>query len=113
MLPKLNSLSQIYLKTLVVSFDIICANLPYIPAEDITSLDFDVHHYEPKLALSGGKGGLEIYERFFSEVADYINEHGIILCEIGINQGEEIKKIVKKYLPKAKCNILLDLAGNR
>jgi release factor glutamine methyltransferase len=91
-------------------YDMICANLPYIPTEDIASLDFDVHHYEPKVALDGGIGGLEIYENFFKEVGNYLNDEGVIICEIGLNQGREIRTIVKKYLPAAKCSISKDLA---
>lgn len=97
-------------KNISDKYDIICANLPYIPTEDMASLDFDVHHYEPKVALDGGIGGLEIYDRFFREVGNYLNDEGIIICEIGLSQGMEIRKIVKKYLPGAKCTISKDLA---
>lgn len=92
-------------------FDIITANLPYIPSEDMASLAVDVHHYEPKLALDGGEGGLVIYEKFLSQISDYIKSGGKIFCEIGINQGEPFKKLVKKYLPSARVKILGDLAG--
>lgn len=91
-------------------YDMICANLPYIPTEDIASLDFDVHHYEPKIALDGGSGGLEIYDRFFREVESHLNDKGIIICEIGLDQGKEIQRLVKKYLPGARCKISRDLA---
>jgi len=92
-------------------FDIITANLPYIPSEDMGSLAMEVHHYEPKIALDGGKGGLEIYDRFLSEVGDYLKPGGSIFCEIGINQGEGFKKLVKKHLPSARVEILGDFAG--
>lgn len=92
-------------------FDIVVANLPYIPSEDMGTLAFDVHHFEPKLALDGGKGGLEIYERFISQVGDYLRPNGRIFCEIGINQGEAFGKMVRKYLPRAKVQIMGDLAG--
>lgn len=93
------------------TFDLVVANLPYIPSEDLASLAVDVHHYEPKLALDGGRGGLEIYERFLSRIGDYIKPGGTIFCEIGINQGESFKKLAKKYLPDASVKILGDLAG--
>lgn len=93
------------------TYDLICANLPYIPTEDLGSLAMDVHHFEPRLALDGGKGGLEIYEKFLSQVGQHINPGGKIFCEIGINQGEPFKKLVKRYLPDAQTKILGDLAG--
>lgn len=92
-------------------FDIITANLPYIPSEDMDTLAIDVHHYEPKLALDGGPGGLETYERFLSKVGGYLKPESMIFCEIGINQGEGFKRLVKKHLPFARVEILGDLAG--
>jgi release factor glutamine methyltransferase len=98
-------------KLIAGKFDIIVSNLPYIPSEDMDTLAMDVHHYEPKLALDGGPGGLEIYERFLSRVGNYLKPEGMIFCEIGINQGEGFKRLVKKHLPSARVEILGDLAG--
>jgi release factor glutamine methyltransferase len=38
-------------------FDLICANLPYIPSEKLTNLE--VVRHEPRLALDGGPQGLD------------------------------------------------------
>lgn len=92
-------------------FDFIVANLPYIPHEDISTLAFDLIHYEPRVALDGGIGGLEIYERFFREVSKYLNSGGKVFCEIGYDQGEKIKKILTKIMPQAKITILGDYAN--
>ena len=92
-------------------YDIIVSNLPYIPSEDMSGLALEVHHYEPKLALNGGKGGLEIYERFIAKVGGYLKPNSMIYCEIGINQGDDFKKLVGKYHPNSKVKILGDLAG--
>ena len=42
-------------------YDIIISNPPYIKKSDLLSLDKDVKFYEPKIALSGGFSGLEIF----------------------------------------------------
>jgi release factor glutamine methyltransferase len=91
-------------------YDVICANLPYIPKEDMDSLSLDIHHYEPRLALDGGKKGLEIYENFLRQAEEHLENKGKMFCEIGIGQGDEFKKMVRKYLPKRKCIIKGDLA---
>ncbi|MDD3679190.1 MAG: peptide chain release factor N(5)-glutamine methyltransferase [Patescibacteria group bacterium] len=91
-------------------FDIICANLPYIPSEEIGLLPVEVCCYEPHLALDGGSKGLEIYEKFLSGVGKYLKPEGFVFCEIGINQGKKIKKMIKKYLPGFRCIIKRDLA---
>lgn len=89
-------------------FDIVVANLPYIPHEEMSSLALDIHHWEPRIALDGGKEGLDIYEKLLSQVGDYLNENAMMFFEIGIEQGEKIEKLVKKYLPKAKVKIQKD-----
>lgn len=89
-------------------FDIIVANLPYIPHEEISSLALDIHHWEPRLALDGGKDGLEIYEKLISQAKDHLSVNAMMFFEIGIEQGEKLKKLVKEYLPDAKVKIKKD-----
>ena len=88
---------------------IIVANLPYIPHEDMETLQFDVLHHEPREALDGGREGLEIYERLISQMKDR-NFTGRAFFEIGIGQGEKLRKIVKGCFPKAEVKIKKDLA---
>lgn len=89
-------------------FDIITANLPYIPTEDLGGLALEVHHYEPRLALDGGEGGLVLYDEFLKAIPVHLKEGGSVLCEIGKGQGDNFCNLVKKYLPKATCQIQKD-----
>ena len=89
-------------------FDIIVANLPYIPHEDLDSLALDIHHWEPRVALDGGKEGLEIYERLIKQAKDYLNENYQMFFEIGIGQGKGIRKLIAEYLPEASVEIKKD-----
>ena len=92
-------------------FDIITANLPYIPHEDLPGLTVEIYHYEPRVALDGGDGGLVLYEEFVRELPKYLEEKGMAFCEIGKDQGKLFTNIVQKYIPNTKCTILQDLAG--
>jgi release factor glutamine methyltransferase len=92
-------------------FDVITANLPYVPHEEMSSLAFDITHHEPRLALDGGREGLEVYERFFNELPFFLNENSLVYCEIGKDQGENIKKMVEKLLPEASITILSDYSS--
>jgi release factor glutamine methyltransferase len=85
--------------------------LPYIPHEDLPGLTVEIYHYEPRVALDGGDGGLVIYEEFVKILPKYLKPKGMVFCEIGKDQGNLFTKIVQKYLPNTKCNILQDLAG--
>jgi release factor glutamine methyltransferase len=92
-------------------FDVICANLPYIPTEEMASLSMDVHHYEPRIALEGGPGGLVIYKEFLKMAPSFINKGGFLACEIGAGQGREFADLVEQYFLGASCKIRSDLAN--
>ena len=51
-----------------VDYDIIVANLPYIPTETLSSLESEVVDYEPLLALDGGIDGLLYINRLINEI---------------------------------------------
>ena len=89
-------------------FDLVVANLPYVPHEDMATLAFDLTHYEPRVALDGGILGLEVYKRFIEELPNYLNPGAKVFMEIGYDQGRYIEDFVHKYLPKAKVETLGD-----
>ncbi len=77
-------------------FGIVLANLPYVPAEQWASLMRDVRAYEPRLALDGGAGGTEVYERMLQELPRYLQKDGRVLCEIdGDRQAGAMKVIME------------------
>jgi release factor glutamine methyltransferase len=81
-----------------VLFDLIVANLPYIPSSQWPRLMADVRDFEPKLALLGGEEGVEIYRRFLPDAVSFLKKDGHLLCEIG---GEEQAIIVARLLSGA------------
>jgi release factor glutamine methyltransferase len=91
-------------------FDLIVANLPYVPHDDMSNLSPDLTHYEPHIALDGGPEGMEIYKRFFEEVGKYIYPGGKIFCEIGYNQGGKVQKILDISMPRTDVTVLGDYA---
>ncbi len=76
-------------------FDIICANLPYVPQTIQKRLKSDIH-FEPALALYGGEDGLDHYRIFFKQVANYLKPHGLVYCESDPWQYSELAKLAKK-----------------
>ncbi len=75
------------------SYDIICANPPYVPTAEIEELEPEVRDHDPLLALDGGADGLDFYRRFAKEASAHLNDGGEILLEIGCEQGEAVMKI--------------------
>ena len=72
-----------------VSFDLITANLPYIPAAEIAGLSREVLH-DPILALDGGPGGLDLIVRLAPLALERLTPGGHLLLEIGIDQSEAV-----------------------
>ena len=54
-------------------FDLVVANLPYIPASRLRELPHEVHNHEPSIALDGGADGLSVYRRVFSELSSLLD----------------------------------------
>jgi len=100
------------LKTINIDekYDVLVSNPPYIETDVIETLDVCVKDYEPRLALDGGNDGLLFYRKIIKDANKYIKPKGLLLFEIGYNQGDEIKKLLQKDF----CNIkiLKDLSGN-
>ena len=90
-------------------YDLIISNPPYISYDD--KIDDIVKNNEPHIALYAKKDGLEFYEIILKQVNNYINKPGIIAFEIGMNQGEKIKKLAKKYLNTDNIKIEKDLTN--
>ena len=92
-------------------YDIIISNPPYIKTEDIYSLDEYVKK-EPLIALDGGIDGLAIYRKILKEAKEHLNDNGIIIFEIGYDELEDIKSIVKMYKEYNYIKCVKDLGGN-
>ncbi len=76
-------------------FDVIISNPPYIPTADIESLQREVRDYEPRLALDGGKDGLDIYRRIAADASKYLNRGGILIMEVGAGEAQDVIKMFK------------------
>ena len=74
------------------SFDLIVANLPYVPETDREHLAPELSH-DPDLALFGGKDGLDIIKVFIHESKNHINNDAIIALEIGIHQSTQVEQL--------------------
>jgi len=73
-------------------YDYIISNPPYIKDSELFSLDKDVKLNEPKLALSGGSSGLEIFFKIINKCRVLLKNNGKLFLEIGHKQGKELSK---------------------
>lgn len=90
-------------------FDLVTANLPYIPGEKLVQLP--ALRYEPQLALDGGASGLEVIRRLVKDLPRVMAPGGIVLLEIENEQGQIALDLIKNELPQTQVNLFKDLAG--
>jgi release factor glutamine methyltransferase len=90
-------------------FDLVLANLPYIPSSELGSLS--VSEREPGTALDGGKDGLELLRRILDQLRHTLSAAGAALLEIGAGQGPLARAAASSALPDAAVKVISDLAG--
>jgi release factor glutamine methyltransferase len=74
-------------------FDLMVANLPYIPSGDIAGLSADVRS-EPHLALDGGADGLQLVRRLVAMAPALLGPTGCLALEIGAGQADATAEIL-------------------
>lgn len=90
-------------------FDLITANLPYIPSAEIPALSREVRR-DPLLALDGGPDGLDLVRRFVEAAPAFLEAEGAIALELGQGQADMVCATLQERGWRA-VEALPDLAG--
>ena len=93
-----------------IAFDVIVSNPPYIPDGLRGQLQREVER-EPALALFGGADGLEFYRRIIAEAPDHLKKNGVLMMEIGYDQKDAVKELLRESGRFEKIVGLTDLTG--
>jgi release factor glutamine methyltransferase len=70
-------------------YDLVCANLPYIPTRELSSLPPDIRLYEPLAALDGGPDGLESIRTLLGQLPR-LSGYGALVLEVGRAQAPAV-----------------------
>ena len=92
--------------------DMILANLPYVPRPEQHRMMPEVGQYEPAEALFSGQAGLDHLRSLLSQAPDYLNPSGVILLEIGCDQGLVVPEMARSHFPNATIHVFKDLSGH-
>ena len=92
-------------------FDLILANLPYIPSGDMDGLPVAAS-FEPRVALDGGPDGLDLVRRLLAALPKALAPSGTALLEIGFDQGPAVEAEVARLSRAWTCRIQADLSGH-
>ena len=84
------------------------SNPPYIPQGDLSSLQREVQ-FEPRLALDGGRDGLDVYRRIAQEAGAHMNAGGAIYLEVGAGQADAVLALLREHLSCVTSGALQDL----
>ena len=104
------ALSDVFARLKTEKFDLIVSNPPYIPLEQIPSLQPEVRDFEPLPALTDGKNGLSIIERIALDAPKFLKPNGILLMEIGYTQAQQVSRLFSPEIWQ-QFEILPDLQG--
>lgn len=91
-------------------FDCIVCNPPYIPTQDIETLDVSVRDYEPHMALDGGEDGLEFYRAISENWREALHPGARLYFEVGIGQADSVLRIMRRQ-GFGELEIVPDTAG--
>lgn len=80
------------------TFDLIAANLPYIPEGDRDSLPPNVRGFEPDEALFGGADGLDVVARALEQAPAYLNPAGRVFFELDPCNADRAFELASKHL---------------
>jgi release factor glutamine methyltransferase len=91
-------------------FELVLANLPYIPTADVPGLPVAAS-FEPRLALDGGPDGLVVIGRLLERLPNMLSHGGVALVEIGSMQEDAVVELAERVLPDWPSSVEPDLAG--
>lgn len=92
------------------SYDVIVANLPYIPTCDVPQLP-EPAGYEPRTALDGGPDGLDLYRKLLTAAPHMLQPGALLLMEAAPPTIESLRRLAAAAFPHASIEVRRDYAG--
>ncbi|MEX0594505.1 MAG: peptide chain release factor N(5)-glutamine methyltransferase [Patescibacteria group bacterium] len=92
-------------------FDLIVANLPYVPTERLSFVSDQILDWEPMIAVEAGEDGLKYIAPFIAELSNHLETGAIAAIEMWHDHGDAVKKLSQEHLPNYEVVVEKDLAG--
>lgn len=61
--------------------DLVVANAPYVPTEEIAMMPIEAREHEPRLALDGGADGVDLHRRLAADAGRWLAADGAVVIE--------------------------------
>jgi len=91
------------------NFNLVVANLPYIPTGTLRELS--IYGREPNVALDGGADGMVLIRRLLLETPARLLPGGLLLMEIEASEGPAVLSSARDIFTGAQIHLHKDLAG--
>jgi release factor glutamine methyltransferase len=91
-------------------FDLIVSNPPYVAETELATLASEVRDFEPRVALTDGRDGMDFYRRIAAGLARWLVPGGEVILEVGAGQAEAAEAMMRAAGCAASVRIR-DLAG--
>ncbi len=83
-------------RALASQVDVILSNPPYIADLDLMTLQPEVRCFEPRLALAGGRDGMDVHRRLLQQAPAYLKVGGVLLMEVGLGQAASVCRLAEE-----------------
>ena len=90
------------------AIDLLISNPPYVPAAQLDGLSREIRDYEPRVALTSGPTGFEIYERLIAGARRVLRPGGHLVLELGYNSSDRVVALLENF---QDVRLTADLAG--
>jgi release factor glutamine methyltransferase len=92
-------------------FDLIVSNPPYIVEADLAMLAPEIRDFEPRIALAGGREGLDFYRKIANGLARWLLRGGEVILEVGAGQADAVETMMRAAVGCDTRVRMRDLAG--
>ncbi len=92
-------------------YDVIVANLPYVPTDKLAFVTEEILDWEPMIAIEAGTDGYLYIAKLLEQVGGYLKPGGILALEMWHTHAPLVQNSVEEFLPGYELAIEQDLAG--
>jgi release factor glutamine methyltransferase len=92
-----------------IQADMIVSNPPYIARKEKPLLADTVKDFDPEIALFAGEDGLAAYSKLIAQSPSALKKNGLLAFEIGHEQGEEVRQLIRNTYPDSAIKIIKDI----
>ena len=92
--------------------NLLTCNPPYISTSKVSGMPNEISKFEPSLAFDGGAFGVNLIRRLIIDAEKFLCTDGFLVFEVGLGQGDIIKKQVEKSALYTNIKTVNDNSGN-